>query len=238
MHQNHTWRYASRSALVLLLSASAVEAHNSTGDCTLPDADNCYTVIAPSTADTGMSVDGRRGNAEWAAAKRRNFSGGLVGSVHYLRSESAVYLFVDIGDAESGPTDQLSLYIDVNHDGAVRTDDVHIRIRRRDGITPEFMKSVGASGLSAWVPTTTGSAAAVQSTAANWTVELKITAAELGATALPAHLGLAVSGVDAPDDNVGSWPHNMRSTDPTTWADLSAPPVSSVKPAPPSVTVQ
>ncbi|MBC7982811.1 MAG: VWA domain-containing protein [Candidatus Obscuribacterales bacterium] len=138
-----------------------------------------------------------------------------------LRSQGAVYVLMTMNDAVLHPSDRMSVFIDLfNNELSGTTDDVHIRVLRADGTTPELSKASGGGGLSAWVPATLGSAAAMTSNAASWTVELKLSAADLAASDLPQLFGFGVYSEDINNGNLGLWPANLGTGQSNTWANF------------------
>lgn len=203
--------------------ASAARADDTASSCSNTTinggANDCYTITPPFTDGSGITINGIENGAEWSGAVTKNLTGDFTGTVKVMRSATALYLLIHVNDTTYDPSDQIRVFFDPLHNHASTGDDIEFQIKRDTGSSPNHRKIVGGTD-SAWNPATNGSELG-RNSPSDWTVELKLTAAELGVSDLPPILGFGIQAEDNPNNNLSVWPVNFDSTHPaTSWANL------------------
>ena len=183
------------TGLLLLLLSTNVFADNGTSSCVNTIVNNdgsntCYTITPPLVDASGFTIDGNEMGGEWTGAKSKNLIGDMAGSFKVLRSANAVYLLITVSDGSYNTSDRISIFFDVLHNHATTTDDIEFRVKRDTGGSPNHQK-ITSSGTTTWNPAALGSELGVSSGVA-WTIELKLTASELGLSDLPPIIGFAI----------------------------------------------
>lgn len=223
----HTTRTKSIYFIAGLIALNSVVvnsfADNGTSSCgnitVNNDASNtCYNISPPEVSSAAITINGTEAMGEWTGAKSKNLQGTMTGSFKVLRSSDAIFLTVTVNDSGYNASDVISLYFDPRHNHAVTADDIQLHIKRDNGGSPNHEKFVGGVSVGTWNP---GSALAVSDSGASWTIEVKVSASELGVSDLPAVAGFGIRAVSIPNSLVAAWPVNFDDTNPSTsWANL------------------
>lgn len=221
-------RGLTRAAALLTLAASllpaAAAADSGTcpsGSTTVNDADPACHIVTPPIVGSGViAVDGQEGG-QWGSAQQKSMTGDFTGTVHLYRSTDDLYLLIQVPDASFSTSDQVQLFIDPLHDHAGTSEDLQFQIRRDGG--GGHVKITGGA-VAPWNPATEGSELGIDGDTAGaptWTVELRLTPAELGLSNLPPVVGFGVQAEDSGTGNLTVWPAGFDGTAPaTTWANL------------------
>lgn len=212
------------TGLLLLLLSTNVFADNLSSSCfntTVNDVSNtCYTITPPLVDASGFTIDGNEMGGEWTGAKSKNLIGNMDGSFKVLRSADAVYLLITVNDVSYNASDRIRVFFDVLHSQDNTTDDnIEFRVKRDTGGSPNHQK-ITSSGTTTWNPAALGSELGVSSGASAWTIELKLTASELGVSDLPPIIGFAIEAESPYSGDLTSWPSEINSDSPSTWANL------------------
>lgn len=160
-------------------------------------------------------VDGAITSEEWSAASTVQFNNTVV---YVMQDGNCLFVGFNVSDSTVNPNDDsVGFFIDINHDGALQTDDILFTVYR-NGTAGE------AHGMAPLTPPA-GWGAAVQSQAKGWMAEFNITYAKIGVNAGEKKtLGvLLVSGDQARGEPylwppVGTW----GVFNPAVWADLKS----------------
>jgi hypothetical protein len=179
-------------------------------------------------------LDGFCDDPAWAGAVRielAEYSDGTAGTVHLLRSPSALYACFTGLDPGSGPTSFVSVRVDVDHsqDTYAQNDDVAFLVDQAG--RPYTRSGNGSGGFGGVGPG--GLRARVSANDVVWSAELEIDSAAIGGWN---HLiGLAVGHywIDAQGDDC-HWPHAGVWNRPSTWATTtlgSLPTIDALEPS-------